>query len=249
MAICKYFQQGYCRFGQNCRNEHVFSSKYSYKAPQAQNSTNRVDNYNTNINTFDNSNASAFFRNAVQKTSSFQTPSPSMFAPSPTARPSVFDRLGQQPSFAQQNQAKSIFANANQSTFNQVPMNGLASQNQAAAKSLFAEASKNIFGQTQTNFNPTPVAANIFDRGVNQNISQAPSHQQSQPFGSSSVFHISQRPPSNPFGVTFDQTNHEDSSVYSELELLSEADVNAYESAEFKLGFIPELPPPRTFCA
>ncbi|CAG9565071.1 unnamed protein product [Danaus chrysippus] len=30
-----------------------------------------------------------------------------------------FDRLGQQPSFAQQSQAKSIFANANQNAFNQ----------------------------------------------------------------------------------------------------------------------------------
>ncbi|XP_063365918.1 nucleoporin NUP42-like [Cydia amplana] len=32
MVVCKYFQEGYCRYGQNCRFEHVYGSKYSYHA-------------------------------------------------------------------------------------------------------------------------------------------------------------------------------------------------------------------------
>lgn len=36
MVVCKFFQQGYCRFGQSCRFEHIYGSKYSYNANQAQ---------------------------------------------------------------------------------------------------------------------------------------------------------------------------------------------------------------------
>ncbi|CAG9134777.1 unnamed protein product [Plutella xylostella] len=32
MVVCKFFQQGSCRYGQSCRFEHVYSSKYSYQA-------------------------------------------------------------------------------------------------------------------------------------------------------------------------------------------------------------------------
>ncbi|CAH0589303.1 unnamed protein product [Chrysodeixis includens] len=32
MVVCKFFQQGYCRFGKNCRYEHIYGSKYSYHA-------------------------------------------------------------------------------------------------------------------------------------------------------------------------------------------------------------------------
>lgn len=30
MTVCKFFQQGSCRFGQNCRFEHIYGSKFSY---------------------------------------------------------------------------------------------------------------------------------------------------------------------------------------------------------------------------
>ncbi|VVC95865.1 unnamed protein product [Leptidea sinapis] len=30
MVACRFFQQGNCRFGQNCRYEHSYSSKYTY---------------------------------------------------------------------------------------------------------------------------------------------------------------------------------------------------------------------------
>ncbi|XP_022823179.1 nucleoporin-like protein 2 [Spodoptera litura] len=37
MVVCKFFQAGYCKFGKNCRFEHVYGSKYSYHAnPQTQ---------------------------------------------------------------------------------------------------------------------------------------------------------------------------------------------------------------------
>ncbi|CAG4944630.1 unnamed protein product [Parnassius apollo] len=32
MVVCKFFQQGSCRYGQNCRFEHIYGSKYSYHA-------------------------------------------------------------------------------------------------------------------------------------------------------------------------------------------------------------------------
>lgn len=36
MIVCKFFQQGYCRYGQNCRFEHVYGSKYTYHATTPQ---------------------------------------------------------------------------------------------------------------------------------------------------------------------------------------------------------------------
>ncbi|CAB3252864.1 unnamed protein product [Arctia plantaginis] len=37
MTVCRFFQQGYCRYGQNCRYDHIYGSKYSYHAnPQPQ---------------------------------------------------------------------------------------------------------------------------------------------------------------------------------------------------------------------
>ncbi|KAJ0174884.1 hypothetical protein K1T71_009992 [Dendrolimus kikuchii] len=32
MVVCKFFQQGNCRYGQNCAYEHVYGSKYNYYA-------------------------------------------------------------------------------------------------------------------------------------------------------------------------------------------------------------------------
>ncbi|KAJ8712033.1 hypothetical protein PYW07_004875 [Mythimna separata] len=36
MVVCKFFQAGFCRYGKNCRFDHIYGSKYSYHAnPQA----------------------------------------------------------------------------------------------------------------------------------------------------------------------------------------------------------------------
>ncbi|KAJ8714807.1 hypothetical protein PYW08_004788 [Mythimna loreyi] len=32
MVVCKFFQAGYCRYGKNCRFDHIYGSKYSYHA-------------------------------------------------------------------------------------------------------------------------------------------------------------------------------------------------------------------------
>ncbi|KAL4714380.1 hypothetical protein ACJJTC_009732 [Scirpophaga incertulas] len=36
MVVCKFFQQGNCRYGQSCRFQHIYGSKYSYQAPVVQ---------------------------------------------------------------------------------------------------------------------------------------------------------------------------------------------------------------------
>lgn len=35
MVVCKFFQAGYCRYGKNCRFEHIYGSKYTYHANHA----------------------------------------------------------------------------------------------------------------------------------------------------------------------------------------------------------------------
>lgn len=43
MVVCKFFQQGSCRYGQNCAYEHVYGSKYNYYAnPPAQAKTQQT---------------------------------------------------------------------------------------------------------------------------------------------------------------------------------------------------------------
>uniref|UniRef100_A0A2A4J1V8 Nucleoporin NUP42 n=1 Tax=Heliothis virescens TaxID=7102 RepID=A0A2A4J1V8_HELVI len=34
MVVCKFFQMGCCRYGKNCRFEHIYGSKYTYNASQ-----------------------------------------------------------------------------------------------------------------------------------------------------------------------------------------------------------------------
>ncbi|XP_046969412.1 nucleoporin NUP42-like isoform X2 [Vanessa cardui] len=205
-----------------------------------------------------NNAASSIFRSAVQNNSVFNTvPN---YEQNSTSRGSVFNRLGppQNPSSVfQNNQAKSIFAQANQSTFGQpVPArNVFQTHNQEAAKSIFAQASQNIFGPAQTGntFNQTTdTAASVFARAA-QSLHNTPFDQQmSSPFNNTAqnIFQISEKPATNVFGVvgnTYDQSNN-DEGIYSNLEDLSRSDLEAFESLEFSLGSIPELPPPKSLC-
>ncbi|XP_045775241.1 zinc finger CCCH domain-containing protein 16-like [Maniola jurtina] len=274
MAICKYFQQGNCRYGHGCRFDHIYGSKYSYRAPQVESAKSSKDVFNTNTSR-QASSASSLFRSAVQNTTQhFDSSSSHMFAQNHPTRPSVFDRLGPQPSNAfsnqnnQANQAKSIFAQANQSMFeqthstpnvfrsqnqspnvfqtqiqspnvfqiqNQTP-NVFQTQNQPNAKSLFAQATQSIFGQSQ----PTN---STFVNEQNRLSNNTSTHNRD-------VFQISNKPTSNVFGVNgFEASQfNDDDDIYSKIEELSKSDIEAFESEDFKLGFIPELPPPRSLC-
>lgn len=169
-------------------------------------------------------------------------------------RVSVFDRLGppQNSGGFQNNQAKSIFAQANQSVFGQPsqPRNVFQTRPDQA-KSIFAQATQNIFGPAQSGniYQSKDTAASVFATAA-QNLPRDPFNlQHSSPFTQQNVFHISDKQTSNPFGVpmNFDENNN-DEDVYSKAEDLSKSDLEAFESLEFKLGFIPELPPPKSLC-
>lgn len=168
-------------------------------------------------------------------------------------RVSVFNRLGEQNSnFNQNNQARSLFAQANQNVFQgSQPTNVFQSQNQA--KSIFSQATQNVFG-SQTNFAAQNNAASLFasaaQRVSHNNVFD--SQMSSSPMITNNVSQTSERPASNVFGVVssnFDQnSNNEDTLYYSKLEDLSADAIEAFNSEDFKLGYIPELPPPKSLC-
>ncbi|XP_064073636.1 nucleoporin NUP42-like [Vanessa tameamea] len=260
MVVCKFFQQGFCRYGQSCRFDHIYGSKYSYRASQSHNEGPNEEVFDNSMRQGNsNSAASSIFRSAVQNNSVFNTvPN---YDQNSQSRGSVFNRLGppQNPSVGfQNNQAKSIFAQANQSTFGQPVQatNVFQTHNQEAAKSIFAQATQNIFGPAQTGniFNQTTdTAASVFARAAQNLHHNTPFNQQmSSPFSNTAqnIFQISEKPASNVFGGVgnaFDQSNN-DEGIYSNLEDLSSSDLEAFESLDFTLGSIPELPPPKSLC-
>lgn len=247
MVVCKFFQQGHCRFGQSCRFEHIYGSKYTYRAPQSEN-----ENLRTATSNKFGSNASSLFRSAVQNTSTFNNaPNNSIFGQS-SLKPSVFSRLGNQNTvFGANNQAKSIFAQANQNVFQQNQQtNVFHTENQA--KSIFSQATQNVFGPPPPIYGAQNTAASIFSSAAHKmepNIFD--SQMNSTPPLSNSVFKISIKPVTNEFGVFAngsEQTTYNEEGIYSKVEDLSQLDIKAFESMEFKLGFIPELPPPKSLC-
>ncbi|XP_014361380.2 nucleoporin NUP42 [Papilio machaon] len=340
MVVCKFFQQGYCRYGQNCRFEHIYGSKYSYHAnPPAQTApaqsnivtdeqlVNQVKSdiqaalkggqwilssyapfkekpgypglsdlspeearlfmYEAKANNsveqavvyFDNlykesrykyeqllqptvniikilrsiykgetvtppqasfgssNNASSLFRSALSNTNT-----------------SVFNQTTNQSVFGPNTQtaAKSIFAEANQATFGPTNTNIFAT-NETVPKSLFAQETQKIFGPTPTN-NPVNIFAsatqNIFGptESVGQNVfaSQPSVNVFQKPDQPSDVFE--RKEPQNVFSNVFEQNSNTIDNIYSKLEDLSNDELEAFKSNEFKLGFIPELPPPKELC-
>ncbi|XP_053610412.1 nucleoporin NUP42-like [Plodia interpunctella] len=204
------------------------------------------------------SNASSIFRSAAQNTSVFGQPQPfgSSEQQQPFGSPNVF---GQSPD---NSAAKSIFAQASQNTFNQNPapnnIFGSPVEN-TAAKSIFSQASQNIFGgnqnvQNQSIFgspNQSVFAAesNAFGQQKVNPFMNAPTpsdpfkQSNASPFGQNML--QEQKPP---LGNVFQQQTVNDPGVYSKMEDLSKEDMEAFSSEEFKLGFVPELPPPRELC-
>ncbi|KAI5632220.1 hypothetical protein NE865_15058 [Phthorimaea operculella] len=113
-----------------------------------------------------------------------------------------------------------------------------AVQNTGASQQLFGK-SPEPFQQTATSpFGQSPFAQQP-SQPQPQNIFQQPS-QPSNVFGNQALTVSG--------GGSFGQQTPDDTGVYSKMEDLSESDLEAFQSADFKLGFIPELPPPQALC-
>lgn len=150
------------------------------------------------------------------------------------------------------NQAKSVFAQAHQNVFQQNQQPSVF-QTQNQAKSIFSQATQNVFGPPPPAYRAQNTAASIFSSAAQKmeptNIFD--SQMSSTPPSSNNIFQISNKPVTNVFGVfanTSEQTSYNEEGIYSKGEELSQVDIEAFESAEFKLGFIPELPPPKSLC-
>ncbi|KAI5634916.1 hypothetical protein NE865_12399 [Phthorimaea operculella] len=215
-----------------------------------------------------NNAASSVFRSAIQNTGSvfgqsnaaasvFAQANNSVFGASPDPAKSLFAQATQSvfgspqqstPSpFAQpQDAAKSIFAQAAQNVA-QTNQNVFQTQQQANPSNIFASASQQFFGKSPEPFQQTatsPFGQSPFAQQPSQpqpqNIFQQPS-QPSNVFGNQNALTLSG-------GGSFGQQTPDDIGVYSKMEDLSESDLEAFQSADFKLGFIPELPPPQALC-
>lgn len=200
--------------------------------------------------------AASIFRSALQT----PTQNQSIFGQDQSTRGSVFDRLGPpQPTF-NSNQAKSIFAQANQNIYSSTSNNSLSTQRgHSDPKSVFAQASQNVFG-----WNPPQ---NVFSNAANsqQNLFANASRPPHNVFANanSSLFgpkvQQSHNPPGNVFKISekssifgmpdnsFEQICDDDK-VYSKLEQLSQEELAAFEQEHFELGFVPDVPPPKSLC-
>jgi hypothetical protein len=226
--------------------------------------------HNYQPSTETNTAASSVFRSAVQSNSVFSqntNTNHSVFGQAPVntnasvfGQPSVFAQTPQNQSIFDQKPnvnantditAKSIFAQASH-VFGQAQVNqsnSIFANNQPAAletanagttaKSIFAQASQNIFNTNQSQntsvFSQTPQS--VFGGPFNPQPDIALPNQ-SHPF-SSGV--------SNIFQIT-DKQNPDDCNIYSNITDVSNADMEAFSAADFKLGFIPEVPPPHSVC-
>ncbi|XP_063386696.1 nucleoporin NUP42-like [Cydia fagiglandana] len=200
-------------------------------------------------------NASSVFRSAVQDTakSIFSQASQNVFGSPPAQNQSIFgvqtqnqspfgaQTQHQSPFSAQQAQspfcAQNVFGSPAQSIFAQ------ANSSVDPAKSLFAQANspsdpKSLFAQAtaQSPFGSTP--ASTFKSPFEQPSPFAQSSNVFQPnaqtiFGQANVFQ---------------QTPGDDPAVYSNINDVSPEDLEMFKADSFKLGFIPEMPPPHALC-
>ncbi|KAI8439078.1 hypothetical protein MSG28_012943 [Choristoneura fumiferana] len=163
--------------------------------------------------------------------------------------------------------AQSIFAQANKSVFNQV--------GQDTAKSIFSQASQNVFGsqpsqnafgsqpsqnfgsqpaQNQSPFGAPDAAKSIFAQANTSPFESAPPtfkspFEQPSPFAQNTGNVFQKSEPSSVFGqAAFQSTPVDDPGVYSNMNDLSEDDVQKFKADSFTLGFIPEIPPPHSLC-
>lgn len=196
--------------------------------------------------------AASVFRSAVQSNSAFgQNSAASIFG---QKAQSVFGLASPDNSASNMfgtsspDPAKSLFAQATQNAFTSPTNSNIFGPQTPAAKSIFAQAAnqnqtQSPFTSPQNNANPT----NIFASASQHYFGQTP--QETDPFGQKQ----------NPFGQNtspfqtaasnqmFEQNNDE-SGIYSKMEDISPNDLEQFNNAKFKLGFIPELPPPKALC-
>lgn len=185
---------------------------------------------------------SAFGQNTVAANSIFRQNAQSVFgATSPdNSTSNVFAAASPDP-------AKSIFAQAAQNVFTS-PTNSNIFGQVPVAKSIFAQAANDVqrqspFTSPQNNAN----SANIFATASQQYFGTTtqemdPFGQKQNPFGQNT----------SPFQTTassqFFEQKYDENAIYSKLEDLSANDLEQFNNADFKLGFIPELPPARALC-
>ncbi|XP_026754650.2 uncharacterized protein LOC113514746 [Galleria mellonella] len=219
-----------------------------------------------------NPNAASVFRSAVQNNSAFGTNStvtnntPSIFgqqsnsifsqSPDNSAAKSIFAQanqnvfgssqtiFGQNPPTNNFGQSPSNTFGQNQIANNQATSNifGSPPSDNAAAKSIFAQANQNIFSSNQTAQTPH----NVFG-SASQSVfgSQPSSLQQNQNVFATQANVFQEVKPS--VGNVFEQPAH-DTGVYSMMDDISPEDMEDFKSDEFKLGLIPEVPPPKGLC-
>lgn len=189
-----------------------------------------------------NSSSSIFTQNTVNTNQSIfgqsQQDNNSVFAQNANpgfGQNSVFDQKPNNVFGSPTDSAKSIFAQATQNVFGpSSPSNVFAPTNPDPAKSIFAQASQNVFNTQQ-------------NQSVNQAASIFGSASQSA-FGTSDPFNQQQNAPFGKPAQNVFQVQLDESSVYSDMNSLSSEEVEAFKAEDFKLGFIPEMPPPRSLC-
>ncbi|XP_072944620.1 uncharacterized protein [Epargyreus clarus] len=196
--------------------------------------------------------ATSIFRGAVQSSGFGQSTAPNNSIFGQTS-PNVFNTQQNTGIFGSQpDAAKSIFASANKNVFAPTQPTNIFQTAQDTAKSIFSQATQNVFGSTQpTNQAPSNVFAvsepmfgqtDVFKQNPVADVFAVPTQ--------TSVFQISDKPTTNVFGTVNPPQNSymNEDAIYSKMEDLSQSDIEAYESPAFKLGFVPELPPPASLC-
>lgn len=214
-------------------------------------------NISHDSSSFNNNTASSMFRNAVQPSSIFsqnntpfgQNNATSIFAQNTTSDParSIFAQANQSQSSVQNLNAFGIQDQNNQMN---VQSNVFGPQTDSTAKSIFAQASHNNFtAPTQNASNAASLFASAAQSAFNQPQSSPFSNNQAQ---SSNIFQRQEtHNPASGFTMSQNvaqQANTDDIIVYSKMEDLSTDDIEAYNCADFKMGFVPELPPPHSLC-
>ncbi|XP_075980071.1 uncharacterized protein LOC142979168 [Anticarsia gemmatalis] len=147
-----------------------------------------------------------------------------------------------------QTDASSIFSSANQSIFGAQPVKDASPFSQNQNSSPFGQApNSSPFGQAPSS-SPFGPPQNSSPFGQPPSTSPFAQSQNSSPFGQANIWQKTESPAS-----IFGQANKEiitnDPGVYSKVEELTEADMEAFKSDKFELGFVPELPPPQELCA
>lgn len=215
-------------------------------------------------------NASSVFRSAVQDTakSIFSQASQNVFGSPPAQNQSIFgaQTQNQSPFGAQTPNQSPLGA---QSTQNQSPF-GAQTQSQSpfgaqnvfgspnTAQSIFAHANssvdpaKSLFAQANSPSDPKSLFAAATAQSpfgsASASTFKSPFEQPSPFVQSSNVFQTNA--PTNIFGQAnvFQQTPADDPAVYSNINDLSPEDLEMFKADSFKLGFIPEIPPPHSLC-